>query len=666
SDLTAMGEADDLELLVRNATGTAVDGPVAVGVILVPDDETWSGDGWTCDGARCTHPGPVGAMGTLPPLRSTVTVGPGEQGRMAFLYGDGYRDRSASFIRRPAAPRRYAVADVQVTEHTPEHAVAVATVHNVGVDPFRGPTVVRLGTRAETSYATLDVDASGDGWDCTGDTCRHEGRVAPGDALPPLRAALRPPVARTPMYHRVVAEVSTADESLPGDGGWAMLAFGIGAVDLTPRVVAIDGPTSGGSGRYRVTVRSDGRGGTDAPTTVTVDGTEGLPGATVEGEGWSCDGLVCRTERAVVAGGELPPLTVTVQTPEPLYFGWGSIRVSATVSNPDDGHHVNDTGGYSGGIHPAVPGPHRSRYVGIDALAPATGAPGDEVVLQVSAVDPAAATGRTGPVTVELPPGLRYVAATDGDPAPTVDGRTLRWDLTRPADATPVTVGFRAGVADGAAAGPRTVTVTQRRPGATADDTDTTDVVVLDPPPDTGGPDPDPADPDLGTGDGTDGGSTTPGPDATFPWWLFLPPPDAGASPAPGGDGGGTATPAPRGDDAPDALRVRFRGRMRPPTRRTFGRRGWSVPLRLSHRATVTTRVVADRATAKRLRVRNGATIGRVRRTLSAGSRRVRVLPTRRLALRINRARRVSGTLVVQARRSGLPTTTVTRRVRLR
>ncbi|MGE4427283.1 MAG: hypothetical protein AB7G37_12590, partial [Solirubrobacteraceae bacterium] len=80
---TAMGEEDDLELLVRNATGTAVDGPVEVGVILVPDDETWSGDGWTCDGARCTHPGPVGAMGPLPPLRSTVTGGPGELGRKA-------------------------------------------------------------------------------------------------------------------------------------------------------------------------------------------------------------------------------------------------------------------------------------------------------------------------------------------------------------------------------------------------------------------------------------------------------------------------------------------------------------------------------------------------------------------------------------------------------
>ncbi|MGH2473954.1 MAG: PKD domain-containing protein, partial [Candidatus Limnocylindrales bacterium] len=305
---------------IGTATTTA---PISVDVGVSPLTATAdaAGDGWTCDGLTCTHPGPVAAGSQLPPLTITVTPTASTQtvvtDAIVTSPDDGRTGNDFASEDTPVVSVVDLTVDVDdggasiVAGSTGSYAVTVA---NSGSAPSVGEIAVALTT---TGPSTITA-ASGSGWTCAvaaTTTCTTSATSDPGDASPTITVDV---VTTTDggSFVGLSAEVSGGGDARPFDNA-DFEQTPLASPDL---VVAVDDAgatfTAPGSGQYTVDVGNRGGAPTLGTVSVTLDASETIAVAAASGDGWTCavaDGFgTCTSTQVVAVGDDFAPITVTV------------------------------------------------------------------------------------------------------------------------------------------------------------------------------------------------------------------------------------------------------------------------------------------------------------------------------------------------------------------
>ncbi|MGK2948930.1 MAG: hypothetical protein ACSLFP_10170, partial [Acidimicrobiales bacterium] len=322
----ALGEpyAVDLVVTEQGTDGLPAAGPVTVDVLpsffvggISTDGGVTiaAGTGWTCDGPSCTHPGPVPAGGTLPPITASGTFT--DEGTI-ITYLEATADdvpgnNQLNVPVRPVDPD-LAVSLFGAPATAGQPLTINGTVLNQGDTAFAGPAEIELTT------TMVAPTASGPGWTCSafvGGTAT----CTAGLALDSFESTAFSIAGTAPTDAPNVT--TTADVS---PGGWrttndftstVTTVTGGAAFDLS---IAVDGPaevSSGGPVELTAVVANPSA--FSAPGPITVDVSGDLFDVSGSGPGWSCEPLfgstVCTHGGPVGAGGVLPTLTLAGSAP---------------------------------------------------------------------------------------------------------------------------------------------------------------------------------------------------------------------------------------------------------------------------------------------------------------------------------------------------------------
>ncbi|MEV4421788.1 hypothetical protein AB0L40_17655, partial [Patulibacter sp. NPDC049589] len=336
---------------VRNLGAAPTSAPLEVRV-AGPQDTTirLGGDGWTCPagGDRCRLDADALAPGAdAPPL--VATTGPlssslpsagvtatasGDPGTPAG--NDVGSDRPA--LVPAAGTARYAT---WFEDLRPVPASGVARgrlrVRAVGGTPAAGPVAVSIsGVDGATGdgWACAPGPASGDPWRCT-----FAGAL-PGDGdLPALQLTDDAPGVPTPTDGQRAWSASvvspTPSDHASNAGGSVSMGVGGPAVDLVTAVTDLAPATPGGTRRLGVLVRNDGPGATSGPTTVRLSTPTSGVGLDAEGDGWTCGGTTCTTDRTAGPLATLPALRVTGRSTTPGRAVAATVTATAATAGDD-------------------------------------------------------------------------------------------------------------------------------------------------------------------------------------------------------------------------------------------------------------------------------------------------------------------------------------------
>ncbi len=357
---TTFGEAFSMEAIVNNVLATEAVGAVDVsfeGYFYTAPGAI--GTDWDCGLGEfgrvvCTHPGPVPASGSLPPITFTATAGVTFAGTGdVFVEVRGATDATnwndyANSIVTIASPVDLTidVDDRDATIPAGGTGEIDVVVTNVGTATATGPIRVDGRTFGATSLAGV-----GTGWTCGqnggGLDCEHPGPLDAGSSLPTLIATVEAPPYDTNIS--TTYEVNHPDDGRSGNNTAGVVTPVESQVDLT---VAVDDGvaffTAGQSGDYEVVVSNVGTSMSEGEITVDLDtrGPAGLDAAS--GTGWSCSITgttgTCTTTSPVPAAAVLPTITVTVQT---TTGGGNEVSLDAEVSGGGDANLFDNTATHS-------------------------------------------------------------------------------------------------------------------------------------------------------------------------------------------------------------------------------------------------------------------------------------------------------------------------------
>lgn len=181
--------------------------------------------------------------------------------------------------------------------------------------------------------------ATGDGWDCSSSdpaqvVCTHEGNVHAGGTLPAITVTADVAEGATgPVTNRAVLE---SDDDFIGDNNEdsAELEIRLPAADLSiKKTHAGADVTVGQDVTYTIKAGNDGAEPSLGTVTVTDELPAQLEAVSMTGDGWACDlgTLTCTRSERVVAGAELPPITLVARA-----VAAGTVTNVATVANERD------------------------------------------------------------------------------------------------------------------------------------------------------------------------------------------------------------------------------------------------------------------------------------------------------------------------------------------
>ena len=346
--------------LVRNLGVEDAPGPVTVvmqqSATSVPNV---TGTGWDClhllGTTSCTHPGPVPAGGTLPPIddvfSDVLLAGYPTTTFTATVTGvDDVRPTNDSTVLR--VPTLGVDLELDVVDT------------NEGVDAEIGDTrtfelvVANVGGVAPPGAATVQVVPgfglirgafAGTGWSCVPDgqefTCSTTEPVPANGPYPTLRFDVFVAGDAFPGSD-VDATVTAPGESLfdfrNRDAAWFVVN---GAPDLRVDLTVPSAVDVGSVLDVAAEIGNFGQVDATGTTTVDIDLPPGTTSGTATGDGWTCEVVVdegvirCTTDASVAPGGSLPP--VNAQLPIEL-TAYPSFRLGSIVDNPGDGDITNN------------------------------------------------------------------------------------------------------------------------------------------------------------------------------------------------------------------------------------------------------------------------------------------------------------------------------------
>jgi hypothetical protein len=343
------GERASVVARVANDGSTPLPGPVSVRLSDSRSDARRAGVDWNCVedddeyGAElCTHDGPVPAAASLPPITTTFDTpasGATYIGGRATVYSGPVRDVqptsadwSSPVLGRPV--------DLTVTAEDPRP--------QIGDEPGAATLVVRnRGVRSSAAGVRVSVPsgdgarAVGEGWVC-GRTCRHDGAVAAGGSLPPIRVTL--PIAQeNRITVGLTSRVTGADDVDHANDETSLVVPAL--TRERGRFLSVDvGSTSTAPPRRSETVGFAGSvsavGGVDGGVSLDVDSPPGLIVEAVEAEGLTCRTPTSCRWRTAPKPEEYRSFTVTARLADdavgPLSLGVTATGDAADISPGTD------------------------------------------------------------------------------------------------------------------------------------------------------------------------------------------------------------------------------------------------------------------------------------------------------------------------------------------
>ncbi len=309
-----------------------------------------AGAGWTCtlSPLSCTHPGPIGAGASAPPLTLTVTVAanaPASVTNTATVSGGA--ETNTTNNTATDATTIGAGPDLTITKaHTGSFVQGqTGATYTIIVTNSGGAGTTGTLTVADSLPAGLTATAlAGTGWTCTVAplSCTRTEPIAAGASAPPLTLTVN--VANNaPATVTNTATVSGGGETnATNNTATDVTTIGAGP-DLTIRKTHAGSFTQGQTGAtYTVTVINSG----GAATTGTITAADALPaGLTatgLSGSGWNCTlgTLTCTRGDPIAPGASAPPLTLTVTV---AANAPASVTNTTTVSGGGESNTTNNT-----------------------------------------------------------------------------------------------------------------------------------------------------------------------------------------------------------------------------------------------------------------------------------------------------------------------------------
>ncbi|HVM28838.1 MAG TPA: hypothetical protein VM433_14360, partial [Mycobacteriales bacterium] len=334
--------------VVRNDGAAGAPGPVVLHLDAHRGGGRATGSGWSCeDWGRCTHPGPVPADGSLPPVQLSVVLPPDEgpgtgavSARLVDPAVDHMVELASSWVGLPVVARS-GPATVSVEVGGPEGVPLAPGA------PATFPVEVRNPSSVDVAAPTVRITASSGlplqvaqatGWSCTGTTCRAARGLAPGESTRLVLSGAAD--ERAPSAVSVTAEVAAGSLTAATSRRWLVAGRG---VDLVPLVNGRGAVAPGGRALFGVEVVNVGTDRAAAPVAVRLEASVGQAGGRprASGAGWSCVLDICRSTAAVAPGARLPALSVEV--PVDVYALGRTVDLRASLRSADDVEPADDT-----------------------------------------------------------------------------------------------------------------------------------------------------------------------------------------------------------------------------------------------------------------------------------------------------------------------------------
>ena len=318
-----------------------------------------TGAGWNCTIAgqtlSCSHPGPVAAGASFPPIALTVNVSPSAPSALtntATVSGGGETNIGNNSASDPTTIADPAV-DLAIVKSTsaPSFTVGSNATYALDVSNVSSLNTFAAITVSDVLPAGLTfVSASGGGWTCSHAsgtvTCTHPGPVSGGASLPSISLTVAIGAAALPSVTNT-ATVATIGDAVAGNNSSSVLTpvNPAPAPDLSITKTAGGAFVVGSTGTYSLAVSNVGTGATTGSITVTDVLPTGLSFVSASGTGWTCintSGTVSCTHP-----GPLNPSTALPTISLSVAIGAAaapSVTNTATVGTPGDTNGANDSG----------------------------------------------------------------------------------------------------------------------------------------------------------------------------------------------------------------------------------------------------------------------------------------------------------------------------------
>lgn len=377
--------------------------------------------GWVCSATTCQASRPLVPGDRLDlPLSGTVDPqSPAKVSLLADVTADSVRTAgSGSWLVPGRGVDLLPVVNAEGAVAPGGVARFAVEVVNAGGEAATAPTEVHL--RPGTLPLQERLQASGGGWSCALEVCRHDGPVSSGGRLPSLSVSVPVNTGTGGRAFELAALVRSADDAEPSnDSGRGQLRIVTDAVDLSPQVRLSAPVTPGADATYDVvlhnvgTVRHDAQVVLDARTLGDYSPT--IPTA-ASGTGWTCLlPLSCRYDAPLEAGQQSAPLRLTGDAT----FQTAGLHVR--LSSPQDLRVGNDAASVT------VPA---GRGQPLDVAARPGPAPGTAVVAVASRE-----LSLPGPVGLRLSPAPLRAAGHGWSCTPAREA----WECTQPGELPPRT-----------------------------------------------------------------------------------------------------------------------------------------------------------------------------------------------------------------------------------